>query len=82
MLLVLNQVFVAMYIFEVIYRGTISYVTALHHIGTIMIASFAVVYSMSWESKPDATVEFIMCYVWGKPPLASTATYWVLTDVP
>ncbi|KAF2030189.1 hypothetical protein EK21DRAFT_112109 [Setomelanomma holmii] len=64
-LLVLNQVFVAMYIFELIFREKLSYVAVLHHIGSVVIASSAVAISVGWEHDKDATLEFILCYVWG-----------------
>lgn len=65
MLLVLNQVFVAMYIFELIFRAALSPIAVLHHIGSVVIASTAVAISLNWENQQDATIEFILCYVWG-----------------
>jgi hypothetical protein len=65
-LLVLNQVFVAMYIFELIFRTKLSPVAVMHHIGSVTIAATAVAISLDWEHQQDATIEFILCYVWGK----------------
>ncbi|KAH7082512.1 hypothetical protein BKA63DRAFT_133096 [Paraphoma chrysanthemicola] len=64
-LLVLNQVFVAMYIFELIFREKLSPVAVMHHIGSVVIASSAVAISVGWKHQHDATLEFILCYVWG-----------------
>lgn len=65
-LLVINQVFVAMYIFELIFRATLSPVAVAHHIGAVTIAATAVAISLNWEHRQDATIEFLLCYVWGK----------------
>jgi hypothetical protein len=65
-LLVLNQVFVAMYIFELIFRTKLSPVAVMHHVGSVTIAATAVAISLDWEHQQDATIEFILCYVWGK----------------
>lgn len=65
MLLVLNQVFVAMYLFELLYRAELSYVAVAHHVGSVVIAQTAVTISLQWRHQQDATIEFILCYVWG-----------------
>jgi hypothetical protein len=65
-LLVLNQVFIAMYLFELIFRAKLSYVAVAHHIGSVTIAATAVAISLNWEHQRDATLEFILCYLWGK----------------
>jgi hypothetical protein len=65
-LLVLNQVFIAMYIFELIFRTKLSPVAVMHHIGSVTIAATAVAISLDWEHQQDATIEFILCYVWGR----------------
>ena len=64
-LTVLNQVFVAMYLFELLYRERLSIIAILHHVGTVVIASTAIAISVSWKHQPDATLEFMLCYVWG-----------------
>jgi hypothetical protein len=65
-LLVLNQVFIAMYLFELIFRAKLSYVAVAHHIGSVTIAATAVAISLNWKHQRDATLEFILCYLWGK----------------
>jgi hypothetical protein len=65
-LLVLNQVFIAMYLFELIFRAKLSYVAVAHHIGSVVIAATAVAISLNWQHQRDATLEFILCYLWGK----------------
>ena len=64
-LLVINQVFVAMYIFELIFRATLSPVAVAHHIGAVVIAATAVAISLNWQHREDATIEFLLCFVWG-----------------
>ncbi|KAH7385862.1 hypothetical protein BKA66DRAFT_77351 [Pyrenochaeta sp. MPI-SDFR-AT-0127] len=64
-LLVINQVFIAMYLFELIFREKLSCVAVLHHIGSVTIAASAVTISLDWKHQHDATIEFILCYVWG-----------------
>lgn len=54
-----------MYIFELLYRAKLSYVAVMHHIGAIVIAQSAVAMSLNWEHERDATIEFILCFVWG-----------------
>ena len=65
-LLVLTQLFVAMYIFELFYRKTLSPVAVLHHVGAVVIAQAAVVLSLNLDHEQDATIEFVMVLVWGK----------------
>ena len=55
-----------MYVFELFYRPKISPVSVGHHIGTIMIGQSAIAISLNLLSEPDATIEFILCTVWGK----------------
>lgn len=70
-----------MYIFELIFREKLSYVAVLHHIGSVTIAASAVAISLNWEHQRDATIEFILCYVWGKTMLSykTFATFRPLT---
>jgi len=65
-LLVLTQLFVAMYVFELFYRKTLSPVAVLHHVGAVIIAQAAVVLSLNLDHEQDATIEFVMVLVWGK----------------
>ncbi|KAK6543645.1 hypothetical protein TWF694_000388 [Orbilia ellipsospora] len=63
LLIVSSQMLVGMYIFELIYRVKISMVSALHHLGTILVAEAAV--AISIYGHQDARIEFILCCVWG-----------------
>jgi hypothetical protein len=72
-LTVLNQVFVAMYLFELLYREKLSVIAVLHHIGTVIIASTAIAIGVNWKHEPDATLEFMLCYVWGMSKLPAHA---------
>jgi ABC-type multidrug transport system permease subunit len=65
-LVVSAQMLVGMYIFELIYRVKISPISTLHHIGTILVAQSAIAISLNLDHEPDATVEFILCTVWGE----------------
>lgn len=65
-LVVCAQMLVGMYIFELIYRVKISPISTLHHIGTILVAQSAIAISLNLDHEPDATVEFILCTVWGE----------------
>ncbi|PVH87625.1 hypothetical protein DL98DRAFT_448080 [Cadophora sp. DSE1049] len=64
-LIVAAQMLIAMYVFELFYRRKISPVSAGHHIGTIIIGQVAIAinFRLAWEK--DATIEFILCTVWG-----------------
>jgi hypothetical protein len=57
---------IAMYVFELFYRPKISPVSVAHHIGTIMIGQTAIAISLNLVREKDATIEFILCTVWGK----------------
>ncbi|KAJ5676117.1 hypothetical protein N7462_009014 [Penicillium macrosclerotiorum] len=65
MLIVVAQMLIAMYIFELIYRSKLSPVAVLHHIGTILIGQSAIAISLKLAREPDADIEFILCTVWG-----------------
>lgn len=66
-LVVCSQLFVTMYTFELFYRSKISLVSALHHMGAIIIAESAVAMSLDFEHhKVDSAIEFMLCFVWGK----------------
>jgi hypothetical protein len=66
MLVVVAQMLIGMYIFELIYRSKLSPVAVLHHIGTILIGQSAIAISLREVREPDAYIEFILCTVWGK----------------
>ncbi|KAJ5390855.1 uncharacterized protein N7496_001923 [Penicillium cataractarum] len=65
MLIVVAQMLIAMYIFELLYRSKLSPVAILHHIGTIIIGQSAIAISLRLAREPDADIEFILCTVWG-----------------
>jgi hypothetical protein len=64
MLLVLGQLFVALYVFELLVRKKVSVITSLHHISAIVIGQTAVALSVDLENQANATMEFILCFVW------------------
>lgn len=57
---------VGMYIFELIYRVKVSHISSMHHIGTIMVAESAIAISLNLTREKDASIEFILCTVWGE----------------
>ena len=65
-LIVAAQMLIAMYVFELFYRPKISPVSVGHHIGTIMIGQSAIAISLNLVHEKDATIEFVLCTVWGK----------------
>ncbi|KAL0254353.1 hypothetical protein SLS55_009828 [Diplodia seriata] len=65
MMVVCSQIFIGMYVFELFYRTSISVVSALHHIGAMVIGQTAVIISMDPSHEEDARIEFILCFVWG-----------------
>jgi hypothetical protein len=66
MLVVVAQVLIAMYIFELLYRVKLSPVAVMHHVGTILIGQSAVAISLRSVREPDAGIEFVLCTVWGR----------------
>lgn len=63
-MIVCSQLFTVMYIFELFYRVKVSYISAAHHIGAIIIAQTAVAISLNFSHEQDAVIEFMMCFVW------------------
>jgi hypothetical protein len=64
-LLVVVQLLVAAYIFELFYRRRVTPIAVLHHGGGIIIAQAAVALSLNLRQEPNATAEFVLCLVWG-----------------
>jgi hypothetical protein len=71
-----------MYIVELFTRTKLSPVAVAHHIGSITIAATAIAISLNWKRHPDATLEFTLCYLWGKSGSAtkSLIVLWSLTS--
>jgi hypothetical protein len=67
-LLVVAQMLIGIYIFELFYRTKVSPISVGHHIGTILIGESAIAISFNLVRERDATIEFILCTVWGKIP--------------
>ena len=65
-LVVCTQVLCGMYIFELIYRVKVSPIATMHHMGTILVGEAAVAISLDLSREKDATIEFILCTVWGE----------------
>ncbi|KAH8802921.1 hypothetical protein F5884DRAFT_824006 [Xylogone sp. PMI_703] len=64
-LVVVAQMLIGMYVFELIYRTKLSPVAVLHHTGTIIIGQSAIAISLRLSHEKDADVEFLLCTVWG-----------------
>jgi hypothetical protein len=60
-----------MYISELFTRTKLSHIAAAHHIGAITIGAAAIAMTLQWEHQKDATLEYVMCFLWGK-----TITLW------
>lgn len=65
-LVVVAQMLIGMYIFELLYRVKLSPAAVGHHIGTIVIGQSAIAISLRLAREPDADIEFVLCTVWGK----------------
>jgi hypothetical protein len=65
-LIIVAQMLIGIYIFELIYRMKLSPVAVMHHIGTIFIGQAAIAISLRPLREPDAYIEFVLCTVWGK----------------
>jgi hypothetical protein len=65
-LIVAAQMLIAMYVFELFYKPRISPVSVAHHIGAIMIGQSAIAISLDLVRERDATIEFVLCTVWGE----------------
>ncbi|TID19684.1 hypothetical protein E2P81_ATG06850 [Venturia nashicola] len=65
LLLILTQLFCSMYIFELLFRSKLSPIAVAHHVGAILIAQTGTVLSLDLNHQQDATIEFMLCLVWG-----------------
>lgn len=65
LLLCVFEVFTSMYIFELFYREKVSYISAAHHIGAIIITQTATVLFHDPQHRQDAELEFFLCLLWG-----------------
>jgi hypothetical protein len=65
MLLVLCHLFCSMYLFELFFRKTLSPIAVMHHVGAVMIGQSAIALSLDLDNEPNATMEFVLCLVWG-----------------
>ncbi|KAJ5825001.1 hypothetical protein N7447_007341 [Penicillium robsamsonii] len=64
-LIVVSQMLIGIYLFELIYRVKLSPVAVMHHIGTIFIGQAAIAISLRPLREPDSYIEFVLCTVWG-----------------
>jgi len=62
-LVVCAQMLLGMFIFELIYRTKMSPISVAHHIGSILVGQAAIVISIKEDR--DASIEFVLCTVWG-----------------
>jgi len=62
-LIICAQLLIGMFIFELIYRTKISPVSVVHHMGSILVGQAAIAISIRMDK--DASIEFVLCTVWG-----------------
>ncbi|KAJ7725433.1 hypothetical protein DFH07DRAFT_1002660 [Mycena maculata] len=63
MLIVVAQMLVGGFLFELIYRTKISPISVVHHMASTLIAQAAITISVSRNQ--DSSIEFLLCLVWG-----------------
>ncbi|KAH0349162.1 hypothetical protein KCU81_g3096, partial [Aureobasidium melanogenum] len=59
------ELFTSMYIFELFYREKVSYISAAHHIGAVIITQTATVLFQDPKHRRDAELEFMLCLLCG-----------------
>jgi hypothetical protein len=64
MLIPLGQLFIALYIFELLTRQGVSLITWLHHVCAVVLGQTAVALTLDPEHQSNATMEFILCFIW------------------
>ncbi|OCL08577.1 hypothetical protein AOQ84DRAFT_38265 [Glonium stellatum] len=64
-MIVSSQIFVGMYLTELLFRSKLSPVAVGHHVGAIVITQAAIAISLNAVHEQDATIEFILCFFWG-----------------
>ncbi|KAJ7728136.1 hypothetical protein DFH07DRAFT_896018 [Mycena maculata] len=62
-LVVVAQMLVGGFLFELIYRTKISPISVVHHMASILVAQAAITISISGNK--DSSIEFLLCLVWG-----------------
>lgn len=65
MMVIISQVFAAMYLHELIYRHELSIIAVLHHIGTVIITQVAITLTLVKHEWHLAGIEFMLCMTWG-----------------
>jgi hypothetical protein len=65
-MIVSSQIFVGMYLTELLFRSKLSPVAVGHHVGAIVITQAAIAISLNAVHERDATIEFILCFFWGE----------------
>ena len=80
-MLVASQIFVGMYLTELLYRSELSIVAVGHHIGAAVIAESAVAISLNAVREKDATIEFVLCFFWGESHLFFRPSSFLLVHI-
>lgn len=65
MMVIIAQVFAAMYLHELIYRHELSIIAVLHHVGTVVITQVAITLTLVKAEWHLAGIEFMLCMTWG-----------------
>jgi hypothetical protein len=55
----------SIYIHEIIYREQMSFVTLVHHVGTVSIGAYSILFSMEWETEEGTQAYFVICCLFG-----------------
>lgn len=55
----------SIYIHEIIYREHMSFITLVHHVGTVCIGAYAILLSLEWETKDYTQAYFAICLCFG-----------------
>jgi hypothetical protein len=55
----------SIYIHEIIYREHMSFITLVHHVGTVAIGAYSILFSMEWEKEGCTQAYFAVCCLFG-----------------
>jgi len=55
----------SIYIHEIIYREHMSFITLVHHIGTVAVGAYAILFSLEWEREKCTQAYFAVCCLFG-----------------
>jgi hypothetical protein len=55
----------SIYIHEIIYREHMTFITLVHHVGTVAVGAYSILFSLEWEKEDCTQAYFAVCCIFG-----------------